>query len=355
MNKFTVIATTAIIVFITAVGGGILLIATAIGCGITYLSPFDEAEDIFQNVKMGVQDKFFDLFGTAEAKKRKANAVILVHEAQNRGFSKYSTAILVGTAIQESNLENRPYGGASGTGSNDEDSLGLLQQRPSQGWGTPEQLLDPVFATNAFLDQLQTIPDRDTRPMKDVALQIQRASPTAYNRWAWDDIAIAIVEDNWAGDGKVGNNCTVSSSSNKDWVSPLAPVYRTGDGYGNRFHPIYKVKRFHDGLDLNGVPIGTPIFAINDGVIRHNKFMGGYGYQVYIDHDGENIDSSYSHMSGFAPGLNKGDEVKAGQVIGYIGSTGGSTGAHLHLEIRVDDKLKNPDAFMSEQGVDITP
>lgn len=117
-----------------------------------------------------------------EAEKRKNAAIIVATvEARSENFSPRDTAITVGVAIQESGLFNNPGG--------DRDSLGLFQQRPSQGWGSPEQIMDPVYATNQFLDRLRNVPNRESMPMIEVGITIQRPDPYYYYRdWKWDTI-----------------------------------------------------------------------------------------------------------------------------------------------------------------------
>lgn len=104
---------------------------------------------------------------------------------------------------------------------------------------------------------------------------------------------------------------------------------RLTSGFGLRMHPILGYARFHRGLDI-GAPSGTPIVAAIDGIVSRAGWAGGYGNQVRLDHAG-GIGTSYSHMSriAVAPGI----RVRQGQIIGYVGSTGLSTGPHLHYEM----------------------
>ncbi|HCL93136.1 MAG TPA: peptidase M23 [Gammaproteobacteria bacterium] len=108
----------------------------------------------------------------------------------------------------------------------------------------------------------------------------------------------------------------------------------------NRLHPILKVRRPHLGVDY-GAPRGTPIVATADGKVIRASRKGGYGKTVILRH-GQNYRTLYAHLSRYAKGLRKGKWVKKGQVIGYVGSTGLSTGPHLHYEIHVDGKARNP-------------
>src|SRR5690606_18402348 len=98
--------------------------------------------------------------------------------------------------------------------------------------------------------------------------------------------------------------------------------------YGLRMHPILGYARMHRGLDFRGGH-GTPIVAVADGRVTRAGWAGGYGNQVRLNHAG-GLATSYSHMSRIA--VSPGARVRQGQVIGYIGSTGLSTGPHLHFE-----------------------
>lgn len=104
---------------------------------------------------------------------------------------------------------------------------------------------------------------------------------------------------------------------------------RITSGFGMRFHPILGYSRFHQGIDFGAVR-GTPIRAVTDGIVAFAGRNGGYGNHIRLKHNG-GLASSYSHMSSFAVGT--GARVLQGQVIGYVGSTGMSTGPHLHFEV----------------------
>jgi murein DD-endopeptidase MepM/ murein hydrolase activator NlpD len=107
-----------------------------------------------------------------------------------------------------------------------------------------------------------------------------------------------------------------------------------------RFHPILKTWRPHRAVDF-AAKRGTPVYSVASGVIQHRKRMGALGNVVYINH-GSNYTSVYGHLSKFARGLKPSLKVKKGQIIGYVGSTGRSTGPHLHYELRYNGVRKNP-------------
>ncbi len=110
--------------------------------------------------------------------------------------------------------------------------------------------------------------------------------------------------------------------------------------FGPRFHPILKVTKLHAGVDW-AAPTGTPIMAAGAGTIAYAGDASGYGNVVYIDHAG-GIQTRYAHMSAFAAGIKTGGIVKAGDLIGYIGTTGRSTGPHLHFEVHVNGTPVDP-------------
>jgi|GEM_PF-1987321 len=111
---------------------------------------------------------------------------------------------------------------------------------------------------------------------------------------------------------------------------------RITSAYGFRRHPILGYSKLHAGVDF-GAPVGTPIFATADGKVFVAHFSQSYGNVVYICHEGDaegQIHSRYAHMTGFAPGIANGAQITQGTTIGYLGSTGRSTGPHLHFELR---------------------
>ncbi len=120
--------------------------------------------------------------------------------------------------------------------------------------------------------------------------------------------------------------------------SPLKFSRVTSGFSRNRFHPVLKQGRPHYGVDF-GAPEGTPIYAVGDGVVSWAGPNGGHGRFVKLDHAGP-YDSSYSHMSRVS--VKKGQKVRQGQLLGYVGSTGLSTGPHLHYQFWVDGRYVNP-------------
>lgn len=116
-------------------------------------------------------------------------------------------------------------------------------------------------------------------------------------------------------------------------------------GFGVRVHPIYRTRRMHSGVDYS-MPVGSNVFATGDGVVSkvETKF-GGYGKNVVIDH-GFGFKTRYAHLNGFA--VRTGQKVKRGELIGYSGNTGTSSGPHLHYEVIVNGAKVNPVYYMTK-------
>jgi len=115
---------------------------------------------------------------------------------------------------------------------------------------------------------------------------------------------------------------------------------RFGSPYGPRRHPILGIVRMHRGIDWKAKR-GTPIMAAGDGVLKEVKWKSGYGRYVKIRH-ANGYETGYAHMSGWAKGIKAGKRVFQGQVIGYVGTTGLSTGPHLHFEVQVNNRHVDP-------------
>jgi murein DD-endopeptidase MepM/ murein hydrolase activator NlpD len=111
-------------------------------------------------------------------------------------------------------------------------------------------------------------------------------------------------------------------------------------GFGSRRHPILGYTRMHTGVDW-ATPYGTPIFASGNGVIEKAEWEGGYGKYIRIKHN-NGYETAYGHMSAFAKGMEPGKRVRQGQVIGFVGTTGLATGAHVHYEILVNGRFVDP-------------
>jgi murein DD-endopeptidase MepM/ murein hydrolase activator NlpD len=138
------------------------------------------------------------------------------------------------------------------------------------------------------------------------------------------------------------------NATTADWFKAnSAPNLWPVDGqvtasFGERIDPFNGEGAFHSGVDISSA-YGSPIVAPADGVVTFTDIMGGYGKAIMIDH-GNGISTRYGHLSGFA--VTAGQTVHRGDVIGYIGTSGRSTGPHLHYEVRINDTPVNPYKYL---------
>ena len=133
---------------------------------------------------------------------------------------------------------------------------------------------------------------------------------------------------------------------------PLASFKRISSGFGIRRHPIYKRMRMHAGVDF-AAPKGTPVYATSNGIVQHVARKGGYGKTIIIKHNG-GYSTLYGHLNKYKKGLKPGMKVYLGDLIGYVGSTGSSTGSHLHYEFRVNGAPKDPLKVKLPKGLSLT-
>jgi len=162
---------------------------------------------------------------------------------------------------------------------------------------------------------------------------------------------ISILDKNLSKELYLLNDLVGEATRHQDMLTRIPAIQpidnkdlkRTASGWGWRIHPIYKIRKFHYGLDFTA-PVGTPIYSTGDGIIEFiasstDKASQGYGNIIIINH-GYSYKTLYGHMSKF--NVKKGQTVKRGQIIGFVGSTGLSTGPHLHYEVIKDNEKVNP-------------
>lgn len=293
-----------------------------------------------------------DFLASLGSERRRQEALSIteaVYKAANeRGkpMPPRAVVLVVATGIQETNLANLSSG--------DRDSEGFLQQRPSQGWGTPEQVRDPYYAANQFFDRLEkrfTEDEIAQLPLKQLSISIQRPSIAAYGRWNWDRTAAELVS--MVATPGADERCNASAEG---WQLPLE-----NDSYcvTDRFNTVRYLSGYgrhvHKGIDFS-CNSGDPVFAVANGTVVKADYDSQYGWVVRIDH-GDGIVTGYAHMRpGSIPGaIQLGQPVSRGQTLGYVGNTGMSYGAHLDFEVRDKGTRIDPDAFMLTKGVDLTP
>jgi murein DD-endopeptidase MepM/ murein hydrolase activator NlpD len=275
------------------------------------------------------------------------NAAIIVAVGVERKVPVRGQVIAVATAMQESRLYNA-------TEETDHDSLGLFQQRPSAGWGKPEELTDPRYASRKFYEALLEVDGWQSMPLTVAAQKVQRSAyPDAYAKH--EPGAAAVVSALAAG--------AVSCANYTGWVQPVfAEVW---SGFRTAERPN------HQGVDL-AAPRDTPVRAAAAGMVvwadcdvsgwYHCQGDGspqtpGCGWYIDIKHPGD-IYTRYCHLN-VAPYVKVGQEVTAGQVLGLSGTTGHSSGPHLHFEVHLGDRSKDtatdPVRFMAEHGAPLGP
>lgn len=177
--------------------------------------------------------------------------------------------------------------------------------------------------------------------------KLVRTGPVIYGKLTLrgKDIALYRFKDD---DGFTDYYHADGSSSKKLLMRTPIDGARISSTYGSRRHPVLGYRKMHKGIDF-AAPRGTPIKAAGNGTIVHASRFGSFGNYVKIRHNG-NYETAYAHMKGFAKGIRKGARVRQGQTIGYVGTTGRSTGPHLHYEVHKNGKQVNPQSIKLPTG-----
>lgn len=289
-------------------------------------------------------------------------ASTIVQVGQDMKVAPRGWVIAVATAMQESTLRNLDHLGDR----NDHDSLGLFQQRPSSGWGTPEQIRTPTYAARKFYEKLIKVEGWQSMPLTRAAQSVQiSAYPNAYAKW--EDDAAGMVDAVSGGAAKTPITATAVGScaahtntvSSSGWVRPVhAPV---GSGFRTADRPT------HQGVDLSTAK-GKPVYAAAAGTVLHlecDRAEDGYdcnrdgspkqegcGWYIDIRH-AKGIITRYCHLLR-RPLVDIGEQVNAGQRIGSVGSSGRSSGPHLHFEVhkgsRFSSSATDPVKWMKDRG-----
>jgi murein DD-endopeptidase MepM/ murein hydrolase activator NlpD len=296
------------------------------------------------------------------------NAAVIVQVGQQMNVPPRGWVIAVATAMQESNLHNLGHLGDR----NDHDSQGLFQQRPSQGWGTVQQIRDPKHASRKFYEKLLQVPGWQSLPLTVAAQRVQvSAYPNAYAKHETGaGRLVDAITDGGArtpvtavAAGRCANPDEVTAGG---WVRPVsAPIW---SGFRTSDRPD------HDGVDI-GAKRGAPIKVVTGGTVIHlecdrqrddgydcdrdgSPSQLGCGWYMDVKHPG-NFVTRYCHMlrhpATDGRQLKVGDTVKVGQQIGLVGNSGHSSAPHLHFEVherggRDNATAVDPVKFMRDRG-----
>lgn len=272
------------------------------------------------------------------------NAAIIVQVGKQMSVPPRGWVVAVATAMQESVLRNLPDLGAR----NDHDSIGLFQQRPSQGWGSVDQLLDPRYAARQFYRKLATVRGWQLMALTDAAQAVQRSAfPDAYAKH--EPLATQVVNALTGGAARaVGSlaklRCAAPGEiSASGWTVPVRGPLVSG------FRPPNRPE--HNGVDI-AVPKGTIVRAASAGIVLTAQCNAhtadgapyscdrdgsvsiiGCGWYVDLLHAG-NVITRYCHMES-RPDVVPGQRVAAGEAIGHSGTSGNSSGPHVHFEVHL--------------------
>lgn len=293
------------------------------------------------------------------------NAAYVVKAGAALGLGARDQTIGVMTAMGESSLVNVNYGddlqGVTNPDGTLTCSLGLFQQQWCLGWGTKEEVMDPYISSTKFFTAMMKVENRDALEPTAVAHRTQRnANPLHYAKY-WD-AAVEVVEElsgvdtglasgtgNQVCVGKAG--ATVPGQVNDGgWANPGEGPVRSR--YGMRHNPgqiNHGEYRLHAGTDLAAGGCEGPIWAARAGSVTFAGMGGNDTGIITIDH-GDGIQTRYLHMYRNGILVRVGDTVTAGQQIGRTGSSGNSTGCHLHFEVHLNGKPVDPEPFMAKIG-----
>jgi murein DD-endopeptidase MepM/ murein hydrolase activator NlpD len=287
-------------------------------------------------------------------------AATLVAVGRDMEVAPRGWVIAVAAAMQESRLHNLAGG--------DRDSIGILQQRPSMNWGTPDQLRNPEYQAREFYKRLVALDRWESLRLTDAAQAVQRSAyPELYQQWEADAQRVVAAVSGIAsvdilGGGFPGAPCGIDmlsvSVSDGTWIRPVDA--RVGSPFRGPGRP------HHDGVDFEASRF-TPIRAASDGTVvtvvcnsgtgdcdRDGSVgVSGCGWYVEVLHTGDVV-TRYCHMVR-RPAVSEGDRVRGGQVLGLVGSSGNSSGPHLHFEVHQGSPATganavDPVAFMARRG-----
>lgn len=296
------------------------------------------------------------------------NGELIVQVGVDLGVPPRAWVIAVATAMQESGLRNLAGG--------DRDSLGLFQQRPSQGWGTPEQILDPVYASTVFYERLLQVEGWQDLPLAEAAQAVQRSAfPDAYGRH--EPLALAVVSSVATGVAgaaglEAGLRCAeIGEVTAAGWFRPVPGSVTSG--FRTAARPT------HYGIDtadergtvVRAAADGTVVVSTCDATLGGQPYscdvdgspqVSGCGWYVDLLHAG-GVVTRYCHLLS-RPDVTVGEQVVAGQQLGLVGTSGSSSGPHLHFEVELrtiigrdadgvtlERRQVDPVPFLAERGI----
>lgn len=318
-------------------------------------------------------------------------ATIITVGSRIDGVTRNALKVALMAALTESTLRMLANTGTypeSGSYSNDgngsdHDSLGLFQMRPQSGWGTVAELMDPKYQAAAFFGGptgpnfpsprgLLDIPGWQSMGLGEVAQAVEvSAYPDRYDNYApvAETILVALTAASGAASASAGDSDSVTTSVSAGMSVDITPTAHSSarvvfplpestwvqtDHFGPRVDPISGEQSTHHGLDL-AAPDGTPILAAANGVVTVAEFSANWGGLIVIEHqlDGGTVATAYAHMWRNGIHVTPGEVVIAGQHIGDVGSSGYSTGPHLHFEVRpggTNNAAINPAAWLNSHN-----
>ncbi|MCH3973635.1 M23 family metallopeptidase [Bifidobacterium tibiigranuli] len=281
-------------------------------------------------------------------------ATIISVGSKIEGVTRDGVQIALMAALTESSLrmlsntssypESADYS-SDGDGE-DHDSLGLFQMRPQSGWGSVKDLMDPTYQVKAFFGGptgpnypsprgLLDIPGWQSMDKGEAAQAVEvSAFPDRYRNY--EPVALTILDTLTKPASSSGGQPKASIPETSRIVFPLPQgTWVMTSPFGYRTHPITGQRTLHEGTDY-AAPDGTPIYAVADGIVTVAEYTDTWGGHIVIDHtvDGQAVSTGYIHMWASGIHVTVGERVTAGQHIADVGSSGRSTGPHLHFEVR---------------------
>ncbi|MEV5542027.1 M23 family metallopeptidase [Saccharopolyspora shandongensis] len=249
------------------------------------------------------------------------NAATIVAVGKQMNVPERGWVIALAAAMQESRLRNLDHG--------DRDSLGLFQQRPSQGWGTADQVMNTTYSTTQFYRHLLEVPGWQQMTINDAAQAVQRSGyPLEYAQH--EPAARQLL-------GSI-HDATCTGTPTGNWTVPAQG--QCTSGFGRRG------SEFHRGQDI-AAPIGTPILAASSGTVIDSGPARGYGLWIRIQHP-NGIVTTYGHNKRNT--VREGQKVHTGQFIAEVGDRGESTGPHLHFQVEINSQPVDPVTFFQQQS-----